>query len=324
MAQYSRVLGVVLLCGTLVAGCRSALPTASVACVSATLFREPIPQTIENLAANASTIVVGTFTGYGPALWETPDGKRPVTYDAKDPNRPGIVTPLSIDVAGVVQGRREAVGHAVIPGGTVGCDQLFAMERLALDTGQRYVFFLNTNTRQGEVTGFHSVMERGPSARMTRFRPEWRGFALFGRSSENFRMQADAIPPSEASERGRRAATGVYDLAERRLLGVRVLWPHLVALLRVLPVLLGSVLLIATACAPMHRGPDVATPKPPYTLAPPTPTLSPIGTVGPLGAGQPYSAEDLASIVQGAPVGFPVELRTPAVAQVLADRIWSF
>lgn len=162
MARYSRVLGVVLLCSALIAGCRSALPTASVACVSATLFREAIPKTIENLAVNASTIVVGTFTGYGPALWETPDGTRPATYDTKDPNQPGIVTPLSIDVAGVVQGRREAVGHAVIPGGRAGCDQLFAMERLTLDAGQRYVVFLNTNTRQGEVTGYYTVMDAWP------------------------------------------------------------------------------------------------------------------------------------------------------------------
>lgn len=82
------------------------------------------------------------------------------------------------------------------------------------------------------------------------------------------------------------------------------------------------------ACAPLERTPAVPTPKPPYTLAPATPvtSLEPIRTVGPAGHGRPYTAEMMAvALREAASYGtFPSVLQTPWLAEVLADRIWTY
>ena len=75
-----------------------------------------------------------------------------------------------------------------------------------------------------------------------------------------------------------------------------------------------------------------ATGKPPYTLEPPGPTLTAMATVAPTGHGRPYSAADVARMLEAnaaaRPAGFARELRAPAVmevmAGVLADEIYTF
>jgi hypothetical protein len=88
-------------------------------------------------------------------------------------------------------------------------------------------------------------------------------------------------------------------------------------------ILMAMVGVLGAACGSIVNSPP-PTPKAPYTLAPPTPPISAVATVAPTEPGQPYVAEDLASYINAAPVGFPTALRTPAVAEALADRIWTF
>jgi hypothetical protein len=86
---------------------------------------------------------------------------------------------------------------------------------------------------------------------------------------------------------------------------------------------------LLVACAPSSPTPLVssatgAPTKPSYTLAPPTPSLSPIESPGAGPPGVPYSATDIEALLQGAPRGFPPELKTPETAAAFASRIWSF
>lgn len=87
--------------------------------------------------------------------------------------------------------------------------------------------------------------------------------------------------------------------------------------------LLPASLLLVAACGGELEGVVPATPKAPYTLAPPAPTWSPVGTVAPSGHGQPYAADDVWAAMQTAR-NLPDELRTAELAEALAPRIWTY
>lgn len=97
--------------------------------------------------------------------------------------------------------------------------------------------------------------------------------------------------------------------------------------------LIAVVMLVASAsgCSASPATPT-ATPEAPHTLAPPTPTLSALATVAPTGHGRPYSAGEIAALLQEAitarPWAFAPELRAPAVmdavARAVADGVFTF
>jgi hypothetical protein len=96
---------------------------------------------IASLRRDATSVVVGTFGGYGNARWTTPDGHRPTREEFQSgPAR--LVRPLGIGVNGQIKGARTAAARAVQRGGTTGCDSVTYGNELALHEGQRYVFFL--------------------------------------------------------------------------------------------------------------------------------------------------------------------------------------
>ncbi len=96
---------------------------------------------INDLRRDATTVVVGTFVGYGEAQWTTPDGHRPTAAEFQaDSAR--LVRPLEIQLPGEVKGAREAANHAVQRGGTSGCDNVSYSNEPTLVEGQKYVFFL--------------------------------------------------------------------------------------------------------------------------------------------------------------------------------------
>lgn len=81
--------------------------------------------------------------------------------------------------------------------------------------------------------------------------------------------------------------------------------------------------IVVAACAGELDGGRPATPKAPYTLAPPTPTLSPDRTVAPSGHAPPYDADAIFAVVSSSN-NLPSELRTHALAEALAPRIWTY
>ena len=101
-------------------------------------------------------------------------------------------------------------------------------------------------------------------------------------------------------------------------------------MVRVLQVLAVALAIgFAAACAQANPPLPKSTSSPaltkaPYTLPPPTPSLVAIGSPGLRPPGLPYSSADVATLLQAAPRGFPVELKTEATAEAFASRIWSF
>ena len=81
---------------------------------------------------------------------------------------------------------------------------------------------------------------------------------------------------------------------------------------------------LAAGCSPLAAGPPAATHKASYTLPPPTPTLSPIGTAAPSRPDRPYTAETIAEELGDVPYNYPAQLRTPAIAEALADALWTY
>lgn len=114
-------------------------------------IREPIPQTIDNMTALATVILVGTFEGYGKPMWNTPDAARP-TYEEFTNTSARIVRPVMLDVETALRGLKDAAEGARVTGGEIGCDSVTYEPDLSLVAGTRYVCFLApTAESSGEV-----------------------------------------------------------------------------------------------------------------------------------------------------------------------------
>ena len=100
-----------------------------------------IPRTVHNMAAMSSAVVVGTFQGYGAAHWNTPNGMRPSAAEFQaTPAR--IVRSVTIGVQSSVRALKTGAIHAVVRGGSLGCDQISYSDTPSLTQGSRYIFFL--------------------------------------------------------------------------------------------------------------------------------------------------------------------------------------
>lgn len=122
------------------------------ACLTRVLFRSHDLPTIERLAKLSPTVVVATLTGYGDPLWDTVDG-RPAAPDAIRVGDAAIFTPVNLDVSGEVKGPPEPAAHAVVWGGTIGCETFTTNQNPTLTEGSRYVAFLLPRTRKSVPTG---------------------------------------------------------------------------------------------------------------------------------------------------------------------------
>lgn len=84
-------------------------------------------------------------------------------------------------------------------------------------------------------------------------------------------------------------------------------------------------LVLLAACAPLERTPAEPTPKRPFPVVTPIRSPEPIRTVAPTGHGRPYTAEMFAVVLrERVSYNFPSVLQTPWLAEVLADRIWTY
>jgi hypothetical protein len=97
--------------------------------------------TIEQDAANATAVVIGTVTGVGKAQWNTALGDRP-NGDSIGPSQ--VFRLVRVDVETVVKGSVPTVLTLWIPGGAIGCHGFWGGIRGIgrPDIGSRYAFFL--------------------------------------------------------------------------------------------------------------------------------------------------------------------------------------
>ncbi len=158
-----------LLLGVLFAGCTvAATPTSTNApppsldgavspstktdCLNQIVTSERVPSTISNVASFSSTIVLGTFLGYGDARWNTRDGNPPVVSDPHKLPEILIYSPVKIAVDSSLRGDAAATATARVLGGQVGCNAQRWQAAPALAVGTKYVFFVQPS-RDSEVSG---------------------------------------------------------------------------------------------------------------------------------------------------------------------------
>ena len=88
----------------------------------------------------ATEIVLGTFDGYGPSRWNTPDGHRPSKLEAQEKPATLIRALLFTPIEQFV-GAGSSLERAMVPGGVSGCDRM-SFDVDPLTVGRRYIFFL--------------------------------------------------------------------------------------------------------------------------------------------------------------------------------------
>jgi hypothetical protein len=121
-------------------------------CQTWNLQGTPVTPSIESLARVAPVVVIATLDGYGKPFWDTPDGKA-ATQEVVQHGDAEILTPVILDVSGAVKGKTEVADHAVVFGGTIGCDVFTSAETPAMAAEGRYVVFLLPRTKGGAATG---------------------------------------------------------------------------------------------------------------------------------------------------------------------------
>jgi hypothetical protein len=99
--------------------------------------------TIEQDAANATAVVIGTVTGVGKAQWNTALGDRP-NGNSTGPSQ--VFRLVRVDVETVVKGSAPTVLTLWIPGGEIGCHGFWGGIRGIgrPDVGSRYAIFLGS------------------------------------------------------------------------------------------------------------------------------------------------------------------------------------
>jgi hypothetical protein len=107
-------------------------------CFRSTTIADSAPMSPQHLAQNSDAIVIGTLASIGPGFWDSPDGRRPLSYRRMSDAR--LLTALNIVVERTLKG--SAHEGAVKPGGTNGCHTSNHSPELELNEGGRYVFFL--------------------------------------------------------------------------------------------------------------------------------------------------------------------------------------
>ena len=117
----------------------TASPTPGPTCLNIGAEVDSAPETMANLAAFSSAVVVGRFDGEDPAQWNTRSGERP-----RGSSNLGVLIfrPIRITLTTVLRGAPGAVLGARVEGGDIGCDSNHLSNELRLGAGARYVFFL--------------------------------------------------------------------------------------------------------------------------------------------------------------------------------------
>jgi hypothetical protein len=107
----------------------------------------------EDVRTNATQVVHGTFDGYGPSRWNTPDGHRPSKLEAhQQPAR--LIRSLLFAPLEQIIGTGASLDRAMVPGGVSGCDRVSFDPIASLTPGNGYVFFFMPVTdSEGSMAG---------------------------------------------------------------------------------------------------------------------------------------------------------------------------
>ena len=97
------------------------------------------PRTLKALLEISDEILIGTMTGTGPQLFDTPDGHEPT---ADDGLLPWVGHRIEIDIERMLRGDAADAESVVEYGGPVGCAIASPEDSIALHPGERSVFFL--------------------------------------------------------------------------------------------------------------------------------------------------------------------------------------
>ena len=116
----------------------------------------------EDVRTSATEVVHGTFDGYGPARWNTPDGHRPSKLEAQQkPAR--LIRSLLLTPIEQIVGNGSSLDRAMVPGGVAGCDRVSFDPVAPLTPGNGYVFFLMPVTdSEGSMAGDLMVIGAWP------------------------------------------------------------------------------------------------------------------------------------------------------------------
>lgn len=129
---------------------QSASPASTVAtvdppptdCLDISIHSDRMPLTVANLASVSTRIVAGTFNDYGPAQWNSSDGKRPPGASSHTPDmiyRPAVIAPDRVLTGAPTEG--DIIAR--VDGGAVGCDTYTVDSSPELKVGGRYLFYLS-------------------------------------------------------------------------------------------------------------------------------------------------------------------------------------
>lgn len=116
---------------------------SSPGCFSLDESIDRLPDTVTNLAPQASAIVVARMDAIEPARWNTVDGAQPSSsWRPGSALNAGIVTPARVTVIRPLAGEPSGERRVATEGGTVGCVTHDVRPSPSLATGATYVLFL--------------------------------------------------------------------------------------------------------------------------------------------------------------------------------------
>jgi hypothetical protein len=95
----------------------------------------------DQTARDATAIVLATLRDFGSPKWTTPDGHRPTRAELTTSSIT-FVRPADLEVESTFKGETSSAKHAVVRGGSWGCDSFSFAPDPELAIGRRYVFFL--------------------------------------------------------------------------------------------------------------------------------------------------------------------------------------
>jgi len=137
----------------------AASPVSADRCGSATVSIDYLPYTTATLAGYSWDFVVADVVGFEPAIFNTPDGRRPPGFPPGGPSNPGadgnaetmIYTPIDIVIDRVISGPWNPGsaqilvegGTVLFEGGPVGCFEMRVYPVPHVEPGSRYVFILS-------------------------------------------------------------------------------------------------------------------------------------------------------------------------------------
>ena len=142
-------------------GCARGAPPSGVAPTTATPDPDDCIEIVvsssaappEDVRTVATEVVHGTFDGYGPSRWNTPDGHRPSKLEAQQkPAR--LIRSLELTPIEQIAGNGSSLDGAMVPGGVSGCDRVSFDPVAPLTRDDAYIFFFMPVTdSEGSMAG---------------------------------------------------------------------------------------------------------------------------------------------------------------------------